>query len=382
MLFCFELQEYINKAIENDDLPGWMKTLPKILLAVIIGVTEDVYKKVAYWLNDMENYRTEENYENQLIIKLVLGQFVNGFLALFYIAFYLQDMARLRQQLAALLITRQVIGNVKESLLPYALERIKTIRMTYKLAKEHMEKEEAEENVADSDGKDGKVQDVKQSTSSTPVLSQAEVESSMKKYEGTFEDYLEMFIQFGYVILFSSAFPMAGMCALANNVIEIRSDAFKLCWGMQRPFGQRVEDIGKWQDCMELMGVVAVIVNCCLLGVFGHVQRWFPDITIPGIILFVVGMEHLILSMKFAVAYAIPDIPHWVSVEMAKLEFNRRAALKKMEQAMASQSVKDTTKDTAKNGSKEKKEPSPITKTWPTSRFEEPEKSPKAKKTE
>ncbi|NXT59527.1 ANO8 protein, partial [Pluvianellus socialis] len=78
-------------------------------------------------------------------------------------------------------------------------------------------------------------------------LTQAEVESCMKKYEDTFQDYQEMFIQFGYVVLFSSAFPLAAMCALVNNVIEIRSDAFKLCTGLQRPFGQRVESIGQWQ---------------------------------------------------------------------------------------------------------------------------------------
>lgn len=56
-----------------------------------------------------------------------------------------------------------------------------------------------------------------------------------------------MFVQFGYVVLFSSAFPLAALCALINNLIEIRSDAFKLCTGLQRPFGQRVESIGQWQ---------------------------------------------------------------------------------------------------------------------------------------
>lgn len=56
-----------------------------------------------------------------------------------------------------------------------------------------------------------------------------------------------MFIQFGYVILFSSAFPLAAMCALINNIVEIRSDGLKLCTGLQRPFGQRVENIGQWQ---------------------------------------------------------------------------------------------------------------------------------------
>ena len=72
-------------------------------------------------------------------------------------------------------------------------------------------------------------------------VSQVEVEGSMVPYEGTFEDYLEMFIQFGYVTLFSSAYPLAGLCALLNNLIEVRSDAFKLCFIHQRPFTERVQ---------------------------------------------------------------------------------------------------------------------------------------------
>lgn len=133
-----------------------------------------------------------------------------------------------------------------------------------------------------------------------------------------------MFIQFGYVVLFSSAFPLAAMCALINNIIEIRSDALKLCTGLQRPFGQRVENIGKWQvrECqavfsgfqqcdqsaaltltasassaqtaMEAMGLIAIIVNCYLIGQCGQLQRLFPwlspEMTIISIVLLEVCM--------------------------------------------------------------------------------------------
>lgn len=84
-------------------------------------------------------------------------QFVNSFLSLFYIAFYLQDQARLKevgdlisrpravpsstkpvactlfQQLAALLISRQVIGNLKESAWPYLLEHMRLAKMSFDL---------------------------------------------------------------------------------------------------------------------------------------------------------------------------------------------------------------------------------------------------------
>jgi len=141
----------------------------------------------------------------------------------------------------------------------------------------------------------------------------------------TLQDYQEMFIQFGYVVLFSSAFPLAAMCALINNIIEIRSDALKLCTGLQRPFGQRVENIGQWQvrvfcfirealqaalyvmwasdslyislshsfsqqqTAMEAMGLIAIIVNCYLIGQCGQLQRLFPwlspEMTIISIVL-------------------------------------------------------------------------------------------------
>lgn len=37
------------------------------------------------------------------------------------------------QQLAALLITRQVIGNIREALLPYVIEKIKLFKIGYKM---------------------------------------------------------------------------------------------------------------------------------------------------------------------------------------------------------------------------------------------------------
>lgn len=75
-----------------------------------------------------------------------------------------------------------------------------------------------------------KIRDDKKESPGTPKRSigQAEIESSLYKYDGTFSDHLEMLVQMGYVVLFSAAFPLAGLCALANNLLEIRSDAFKL----------------------------------------------------------------------------------------------------------------------------------------------------------
>lgn len=44
-----------------------------------------------------ENYREQSKYDNHLIAKVALFQFVNSFLSLFYIAFYLRDQEKLKE---------------------------------------------------------------------------------------------------------------------------------------------------------------------------------------------------------------------------------------------------------------------------------------------
>lgn len=85
------------------------------------------------------------------------------------------------------------------------------------------------------------------STMETSSLSQAEIECSQPKWPDLYDDYLEIVVQFGYIIFLSTLFPLAAFFCLLNNFLEIRSDAFKMCMIYQRPFSQRVKGIGHWQ---------------------------------------------------------------------------------------------------------------------------------------
>ncbi len=53
-----------------------------------------------------------------------------------------------------------------------------------------------------------------------------ETEHGLSKYEslevdGTYADYIEMMVQYGYVILFSVGFPMAPVLGMINNIVEV-----------------------------------------------------------------------------------------------------------------------------------------------------------------
>ena len=49
------------------------------------------------------------------------------------------------------------------------------------------------------------------------------------------------------VFLFSSVYPLAAFLALANNLIEIKMDAYKLCRFTRKPTPRGVRDIGTYK---------------------------------------------------------------------------------------------------------------------------------------
>ncbi|CAD6197162.1 unnamed protein product [Caenorhabditis auriculariae] len=384
MLVVFTIQDAADSYFGEIPVLAWICYVPMIVYALMIVVSDKIYRRLALILNDLENYRTEDEYEDFLITKIVLFQFVTAFGSLFYIAFVLRDMKRLQETLATLLITRQITQNLMETLVPFMIEKLKLSSLTYKMTRSmsdgtlrrHVENVRSKrlsspdesnntstaalftlgtptdgENSLRNRKPDSSAQ-ISKATSSTvsedfaikterlplpefkpytegsPELTQAELESVMSTYTRPLDDFLEMFIQFGYVLLFSPAFPLAALCALLNNLIEIRVDAFKLCNTVQRPFGRRVKDIGAWQKAMEILGVLGVMVNCALIGQSGLVQRIWPDLSWGGQILLVVVLEHIILASKMIIDLAVPDVPHWVRVETAKQEHYRREAFK------------------------------------------------------
>ena len=81
-----------------------------------------------------------------------------------------------------------------------------------------------------------------------------------------FYEYLEMVIQYGFVTIFVSAFPLAPFFALLNNIFELRLDAKKLLVHHRRPVAVRVKDIGVWLQIMEALGRISVFTNALIIA--------------------------------------------------------------------------------------------------------------------
>lgn len=68
-------------------------------------------------------------------------------------------------------------------------------------------------------------------------------------------------IQFGFVTLFVASFPLAPALALANNVFEIRVDAWKITTQFRRNVPEKAQDIGAWQPILQGIAILAVATN-------------------------------------------------------------------------------------------------------------------------
>lgn len=280
----------------------FMTMFPSITYSILIAILNNLYLRTATKLNDWENHKLESSYQNHLVVKLIGFYFVNNFYSLFHIAFVLQDMDLLKSHLAALVITQQLIGQVVEQLLPYVFYKMRVTKVS----------------------KDGKSIGIR----SVRMDNDIEYQTKQEPYWGVFWDYLELFLQFGYVFLFSSVYPMAAFWALFNNICELRTDAFKVSKMCQRVFAEHSDSIGAWQAAFEIMGILSVITNCALVATSPVVKEWLPsDFSPINTVLLFVAVEHIILAIKFIMAMVIPDVPGWIVEELERKEYLKEHAM-------------------------------------------------------
>ena len=85
---------------------------------IMITILNNIYSRVAIRLTKWENHETESSYQYSLILKTFSFQFVNSFLTLFYAAFVMRSMDELAERLISILVSKQIIDNIKEFTIP------------------------------------------------------------------------------------------------------------------------------------------------------------------------------------------------------------------------------------------------------------------------
>ncbi|EGZ17182.1 hypothetical protein PHYSODRAFT_503593 [Phytophthora sojae] len=350
--------------------------LTPLLYGLLIPVLDAAFTRAARSLNNWENHRTESRYQSHLILKVFSFRFVHVFASLYYYSFAphasssgsntdgesaaatSDGMVRVAIQLASFMVTGQIWKNVMETLYPFVRRRLDA-RAKKQSSNEQFNQSTVFSGAGAATAPRGPSRHRGSLTTSTKLAPEAVMstnaviheqcvrleqasdraweEAGLKQYD-TFEDYTEMLVQFGYVSFFSLAFPLAPLLALLNNVLELRTDAFKLCHTRQRPLAHKASGIGVWLHVLQVMSVLAVLTNCFNLAYSTSLlERAFPSVTPTQKVWIVFGIEHLLLLVKVWLDCVVPSVPHEVS---ERLRRERELAKHESARAMVAQMLK------------------------------------------
>ncbi|KAH7872372.1 calcium-activated chloride channel-domain-containing protein [Lentinula edodes] len=208
------------------------------------------------------------------------------------------DRSRLEEQMFAYTVTNQIVDSASEIGWPYAMKIWHIIlELIWRKQSDNLLSEELCESPTMESPPDSPISPFRESaipqtpkspfatafahlrSFSTSLSLQRSAEDSLLTralHESTLPstpsnlstDYSEMVIQFGYIVLWSTIFPLAPFFALLNNVLEMRKDAFRIANHERRPIPERTESIGPWLDVLEFLGWGSAIVNVILVGLF------------------------------------------------------------------------------------------------------------------
>ncbi|XP_066295921.1 anoctamin-7-like isoform X4 [Branchiostoma lanceolatum] len=339
---------------------------------ILIMASGIVYQKIAEKLTEWEMHRTQTEHEDSYTFKVFIFQFVNFYSSIFYIAFFkgrfvgypghynrffgLRNEAcgqggclvELAQQLAVIMIGKQVINNAQEIIVP----KIKNYLQRREVTK-GMEK------------------------SAEPA--RWEEDYQLIENEGLFEEYLEMVIQFGFITIFVAAFPLAPLFALLNNWVEIRLDAHKYVCEVRRSVSERAQDIGVWFNILDALVQLAVISNAFIIAVtseflprllYKYEKNWnldgYVNFTLayspPGAMSqecrykefrdrdgsfslfywrllairlgFVILFEHVVFFISRLIDIMVPDIPESLEIKIKRERYLAKQALQDQEHIM------------------------------------------------
>ncbi|XP_072474903.1 anoctamin-7 isoform X3 [Notamacropus eugenii] len=343
-----------------------------ILNLSFIILLDKIYIPITYALTNWEMHKTQSKFEDAFVLKMFIFQFVNIYSYPIYIAFFkgrflgypgnyhaffgirnencIQGgcLVELAQEMLVIMVGKQILNNLMEIVFP----KLKVWKQRKKLhAKQKRKNEKKTSN----------------------ILWEANYE--LLEYEGLFQEYLEMVIQFGFITIFVAACPLAPLFALLNNWLEIRLDAHKFVCQYRRPVAEKAQGIGIWFCLLQAMTRLAVLSNALLIaftsdflqrtyyqhvhsydlhGYINFTLAWAPKAFVSRYnhtcryqafrkedgqhsftfwnllairLAFIIVFEHVIFSVAWLIDVLVPDIPESVEIKVKQEYYLAKEAL-------------------------------------------------------
>jgi len=321
---CNSLEIFINE-VYNGPFKQYLGFLPTILLVIGTPTCSAVLMKAAQSLTDLENYETVDAHQAALIQKQFVLNFMTSYMPLLFTAFvyipfgntlvpllefwhqtaqtiamsekplptreFTVNPARISSQMFYFTVTAQIVNFATEVVVPYVKRKVMT------KAKEFTT--------------NGKEQHAQDHPEEKDFLQRVREECELETYDVS-GDYREMVMQYGYLSLFSVAWPLAGLCFWINNWFELRSDAVKIAISSRRPIPWREDSIGPWLTALGFLSWLGSITSAAIVylctgsgdgarGTTSHIAAW-------GLLLSIFLSENFYIAIQMGVRYVMGKV--------------------------------------------------------------------------
>eukprot|EP00747_Dinoflagellata_sp_TGD_P071640 gnl/TRDRNA2_/TRDRNA2_157131_c0_seq2.p1 gnl/TRDRNA2_/TRDRNA2_157131_c0~~gnl/TRDRNA2_/TRDRNA2_157131_c0_seq2.p1 ORF type:complete len:606 (-),score=63.54 gnl/TRDRNA2_/TRDRNA2_157131_c0_seq2:13-1788(-) len=277
-----------------------------VLNAVQIKFFDFTWRGVALWLVEVENYRTLEKKRDTLIWKMFIFRAINAFGSIMWASWgcLLRDLPEeactseedLEAKLAGIFASYTGLSLLTDMVVPWAKHKL------------HMLLEDGF---------------APHSTPGEPRRRRSFIETQMLMYEydmrQSIEDYTTVTLETGFVLFFFTVFPGVALLAVTSHMLQLRADAWKLCYTHRRPFPEEVSGVGAWNGVMELLVRLGIVNNVALVifrfKLFDHrtrSERW----------LMLLALERATLLVMTFISHFIKGTPR-----LARIAKKRRAVV-------------------------------------------------------
>lgn len=298
----YAVKHWLRFSSKIDFLEANAASVASILNSIQIQVFNIIYGLLSVKMTEYENHRTDTSFEDMLIAKTFLFQFVNSYSSFYYTAFFKKYVEGCDY------------GEYCMNDLAFSLGFI----LIYYLLSSYI----FGVAIPNYQSKKRKEQEMKGPVKNMS-LTQPEFEYTKEPFDklmGTLSDYAALCVQFGYVTLFVPAFPIAPALAWFNNYVQAGVNAEKLLHVCQRAVPAGAQDIGTWQKILTILAVIAVVTNAGLVAfTSGFLQREGYSTT-SAMWVFIVSQYIVFLIMGWF-SFVVEDVPQDVQIQMERSNF-------------------------------------------------------------
>ena len=142
-----------------------------------------------------------------------------------------------------------------------------------------------------------------------------------------FNEYLEIVLEFGYLVLFAECFPLAPLFVVVINNLELRSDIFKLSTIIRRPQCARKRNIGSWHLIFKFLAILSIFTNILITITYSE-DTMLKSYVNQGLgasqLLKFFVLEHLVFFVIILIRLLIKSQTYWVTLFLQRRDHNMK----------------------------------------------------------